>query len=496
VERLHPNACRNEIHPGHYSMNSQNRQQLPSPFFKGPLMRRCLIVCAVLSVFVFKNLMYGQDSVSLHPSQSASAQQPSAPRTIPLTVNSGTPLQIALDNEVRLKKVGQALHGRLVQPIYAFDHLVIPVGTEAVGRISRIEGVSAKKRTLSILNVDFTPSRQVEVEFNELVLADGRHIPIHTVVTPGSGQVVKLVTAGGNKKNSAIKDAASQKMDQAKSDWQNAMKQVKEPGKAHRIFHYGLAQLPVHPQYIDAGTLYFAELQEPLQFGTETLSPSAASAIGTQPPPGSLARALLVTPLSSATTQQGATVEAQLSQPFFDDAHQLILPQGTRMTGSVLQVKPARRLHHNGQLRIAFHQVLLPDGITQSVDTTLQSVQTAAGENAQLDSEGGTKATSSKSRYLSTGLSVSLALVGSGGKNDVGEASPVAGGATAFKLVGIVVGLVVRSHTWGIVMSAYGGSRSIYTNFLGRGRDLAFPKNVAMDISFGDRPASRLPVTP
>jgi hypothetical protein len=470
-------------------------------------MRRCLIACTLLLLFVSKKQMLcqgsqdsqdSQNSPTLQPAPTVSAKPSPIAQTIPLTVKSGTPLQVALDNEVRLKKVGQVLHGRLAQPVYAFDHLVIPVGTEVNGRISNINGVSAKKRTLSILNVDFTPTRQVEVEFNDLVLADGRHIPIHTVVTPGSGKVIKLLSASANKnkKNSAIKDAAAQKMDQAKQDWQDAMKQVNQPGKAHRLFHYGLAQLPVHPQYIDAGTLYFAELQDPLQFGSETLSPHAASALGTQPPPGSLAHALLVTPLNSANTQQGAPVEALLSQPLFDDSHQLILPQGTRMTGSVLQVKPARRLHRNGQLRLAFHQVLLPDGVTQAVDTSLQGVQSAAGENAQLDTEGGAKATSSKSRYLTTGLSVSLALVGSGGRNDVGEASPVAGGATAFKLVGIVVGLVVRSHTWGILMSAYGGSRSIYTNFLGRGQEISFPKNTAMDIGFGERPAPPLPMTP
>ncbi|HEY1994295.1 MAG TPA: hypothetical protein VGG81_07815 [Edaphobacter sp.] len=463
-------------------------------------MRRSLIACTLLLfLFVSKKQMLcqkSQDSPSLHPALTASAKPSSIVRTIPLTVNSGTPLQIALDNEVRLKKVGQVLHGRLAQPVYAFDHLVIPAGTEVNGRISNINGVSAKNRTLSILNVDFTPTRQIEVEFKELVLADGRHIPIHTVVTPGSGKVIKLLSAGANKKNSAIKDAASQKMDQVKKDWQEAMKQVNQPGKARRLFHYGLAQLPVHPQYIDAGTLYFAELQDPLQFGSETLPPNAASALGTLPPPGSLAHALLVTPLNSATTPQGAPVEALLSQPLFDDSHQLVLPQGTRMTGSVLQVKPARRLHHNGQLRIAFREVLLPDGATQTVDTSLQGVQAAAGENAQLDTEGGAKATSSKSRYLATGLSVSLALVGSGGKNDVGEASPVAGGATAFKLVGIVVGLVVRSHSWGIIMSAYGGSRSIYTNFLGRGQEISFPKNTAMDIGFGDRSAPPLPMHP
>jgi hypothetical protein len=113
-----------------------------------------------------------------------------------------------------------------------------------------------------------------------------------------------------------------------------------------------------------------------------------------------------------------------------------------------------------------------------------------------LDSEGGAHATSSKARYLSTGVSVTLALIGSGGRRDVGEAGPVAGGATAFKLVGITVGLLVRSHSLGILMSAYGGSRSIYSNFLGRGRDITFPKNTALDVGIGSRTAQSIGVSP
>jgi hypothetical protein len=34
-------------------------------------------------------------------------------------------------------------------------------------------------------------------------------------------------------------------------------------------------------------------------------------------------------------------------------------------------------------------------------------------------------------------------------------------------------------------MSAYGGSRSIYTNFFGRGRNISFPKDTAMEIGLG-----------
>lgn len=431
------------------------------------------------------------------PQISASQPQLTAPasssktHTVALTVPNGTPLQIALDKEVRVRKVGQPITGRVMQPVYVFDHLVIPVGTQANGRILEIHSVPKRTRTLDALNADFSPAHKLTVAFDELILLDGRHLPVHATVVPGSGQVIRLVTADEHKKN-AVKDAAAQKMDQARAQWNNAMKQVESPGKMHLVTRYAVAQLPVHPQYIDAGTLYSAELSQPLDFGSESVSSDTLSAIGTQPPPGSLVHALLLTPLNSATTAKGTDVEAGLSQPLVDQGR-LILPAGTRLRGSVLQVRAARSLHRNGQLRMVFREVVLPDGAVQTVDTRLEGIQSGSADHAQLDSEGGTKSTDSKTRYLSTGASVGLALIGSGGRRDVGDASPTAGGATGFKLIGLIVGIAYRSHTYGILMSAYGGSRSIYNNFLSKGRNIVFSKNTAMEIGFGNRTSLPMP---
>jgi hypothetical protein len=452
-------------------------------------MSPCCNFCRLFFIFLGIGWLHGQGA-------GAEPFRGSTPTgsTIRLTLPAGTPLQIALDRQVRIRKVDQAIRGRLIQPVYAFDQLVVPVGTEVMGHISKINGRSGKERTLAILNLDFTPTRPIEVEFDELVLADGRHIRLHTFVTPGSGQVIQLANAGEHAKRNKVKTVASEKMEEAKQEWHNAMKQIREPGKMQRVLRYGLTQLPVHPQYIDAGTLYFAELQQPLDFGDEPLTTKTASTLGTPPPPGSLAHAILATPLNSAITQKGAEVEALISQPLFD-GDRLILPQGSRLRGSVLQVRPARRLHRNGQLRIAFRELVLPEGTAQAVDMNLEGVQSGAEDHAQLDTEGGARATTSKSRYVSTGLSVGLALTGQGGKHDVGEAGPVAGGATAFKLVGIIAGVFVHSHSLAILMSAYGGSRSIYNNFLGRGRNIIFPKNTVMEIGFGNRTALPMPVS-
>jgi hypothetical protein len=39
-------------------------------------------------------------------------------------------------------------------------------------------------------------------------------------------------------------------------------------------------------------------------------------------------------------------------------------------------------------------------------------------------------------------------------------------------------------------MSACGENRSIYTNFFGRGRNISFPKDTAMEIDFGGQTAT------
>jgi type IV secretory pathway VirB10-like protein len=421
-------------------------------------------------------------------------------RTIALTVPKDTPLQIALDKEVRIKKAGQLIHGRIVQPVYAFDKLVVPVGARVNGRIAKIEVITRKNRVLGILNGDFTPTRKVEVQLDELVLAQGRHIPFQAVITPGSGQVMQLVSAKDEKKKTA-KSATSEKVQEAKREakrtWQDAMQQVKEPGKVHRLERYVVNQLPVHPQYVKAGTIYFAELQDAIDFGSEPLTPNMMSAIGTPPPAGSLVHALLTTPLDSATTRKGSNVEAVLSQPLFD-GDRLILPEGSRLKGSVVQVQPARRLHHNGQLRIVFRELVPPDGLEQKVVAGLEAVQSGENDHVKLDSEGGTEATSPKTRYLSTALSLALAstaLRQHGDADDLGgtQQGGVGGGAAGFKLVGIALSALVKSQPLGIAMGAYGASRSVYVHFIARGHDVVFPRNTALEIGFGSRGSTVLP---
>jgi len=483
-------------------------RRLSSRFFSRPLVNWAaglVLACACIAI----------GAISTHaqqgPATAPAAQQDSEPSlthrpaelppvspTVALIVPKGTPIQVALDKEIRVQKVGQPVHGHVVEPVYAFDKLVIPAGSEVAGQISEVQGVSSGKRVMAALDADFTPDRKIEVEFNQINLASGEQIPIRTKVIPGSGQVIEFVSAADENQKKGALDAAAAKTkeakQQAKQEWNHAMSQVKAPGKVHRVERFAIAQLPVHPQYIDAGTVYFAELQQPLDFGTEPLSTQMAASIGAPPADGSVVQARLMTPLSSATAKKGDEVEAVVSRPLFD-GDRLILPQGSFLKGTVVQVRPAHRPDKNGELRLVFHDLVLPEGVEQKVEASLAGVEAAKADNVKLDSEGGAQASSPKTRYLNAAVSIGLAALSAQGDADAKTPNPagntsnrVAGGAVGFKAVGIVMGVLVHSRAFGYSMGAYGAGMSVYTNFIARGHDVVFPKDTAMTIGIGTRP--------
>jgi len=413
------------------------------------------------------------------------------PQSVTLTVPRDTPLHVALDQEVRVEKPGQPIEGHVVEPVYAFDKLVIPVGTKVTGQITQIESISASKRTQAALDANFTPARKIAVEFTEITLPSGKLLPIRTKVTPGSGNVVEFVSAADEHPANKAKDVAAERTreakQQVKQEWESAMEQVKKPDKMHRIQRLALDQLPAHPQYLDPGTVYFAELQEPIDFGTEALTPGLATSLGASPPDGSVVQARLLTPLSSATAHQGDAVEAILSRPLFD-GDRLIVPQGSLLEGAVIQVQPARHPGRNGQLRIAFHELRLDSGVETKVQATLAGVEAEKQQNLKLDSEGGARSTSSNTRFLTTGIVVALAgfaAIGDSGGGDIVHST--AGGAAGYKLIGIALGLATRSQPVGMAFGIFGATRSIYANFIARGHEVIFPKNTAMAISVGTR---------
>jgi hypothetical protein len=424
------------------------------------------------------------------PAENAETAKSAVKEYIDLTVPKGSALQVVLDREVRVQRVGQPIHGRLIEPVYTFDKLVLPVGTEVAGQISQIEIVSAGRRTLAALDANLTPARKITVEFNELSLANGKHIPIETTVAPGTGEMIRFVTAAENQKERGVKNAVTAKERKAKEEarrqFDSAIRQVKEPGRMHRVERYVLAQLPVHPQYIDAGTVFVAELGKPLKFGNEPLTSEIVASMNLEIPEGTMVHAQLMTPLSSLRTQKGAEVEAVLSRPLVNDG-KLILPQGGVLKGSVLQVQPARHWKRNGQVRFVFRDLVLPNGVHSKIEAVAQGVQSGSADNLLLDAEGGVERKTPKTRYLRSGIAIGLAAA----THEDEPLNRAQGGAGGFKAVGIVIGAAVRSQPLAIAMGVFGASRSIYNNFIARGTDVVFAKHTTMEIVVDTRAVAR-----
>jgi type IV secretory pathway VirB10-like protein len=261
--------------------------------------------------------------------------------------------------------------------------MALPAGTQVLGRVSRIEPLSRKRRALAMANGDFTPLRKAHVDFDTLVLKDGTRLPLHTSVSEGVPNVVHL-TAGGTskKKKGRVRGAVDAAEQRAKDKVHQTVEQVTAPGKWDRLKAAIAAELPYRRQWLTAGTQFTAELMAPLKVANSEPPPAAPDALaqlGREIPPGSVVHVSLMTPLSSATEHLGSPVRAVVSEPLFSADHHLILPAGAHLDGSVTKVVPARRLHRNGQLRFAFRQVELGPGAPRQVEASLQGVDAAAG---------------------------------------------------------------------------------------------------------------------
>jgi len=113
---------------------------------------------------------------------------------------------------------------------------------------------------------------------------------------------------------------------------------------------------------------------------------------------------------------------------------------------------------------------------------------------AVVTSEGGAQVTTPRTRYLTTGIAVMLAASqvspdrDAGRDVSAGEAGRgAANGASGFRFVGMIVGFAARSRAVSLGFGSYGAGMSVYYHFLARGRDVVYPKDMAMVIGLGTR---------
>jgi hypothetical protein len=460
--------------------------------------------------------------------------------SVPLTVPAGEPLRLYLTQRVPMR-MGSPVSAKLIEPVYAFDRVVIPAGTMVQGSVTKLDPVSKLVRAHALMGGDFTPLHRARVEFTGLKLPDGRVLPIHTAsaaglptlyVEPKPSKPPKQTktpspaapnqapaTSQPESRTKQLKTLARQeakKQINAKIDAQlNARTYglgslVRGPNKKERLEDFLYSKLPYRPQFYRRGTRFDGVLEQPVQFGAATLESDSLSQLGTEAPQDSVVQLRFLSAVSSATAAVGDPVEAVLSEPLRGAGNKLIFPEGTHLSGRVRQTQHARWLHRSGTLRFTFDQVMLPPFLEslhqaplertplQRTDARLLSAETDPSASVKVDSEGSAKATEPKSRLLAPAISALVALKSmdndsgkptSAGGNGAGNPGGTAlGGFSGFGLLGVAAARA--SATAGAALGMWGLAVSVYTSIVSPGHDVEFNKNSSLVVRFGVRPGT------
>jgi hypothetical protein len=434
--------------------------------------------------------------------------QPQDP-AVALTVSTGRAMEVLVTDQIAIKEVGQTVSGVLVEPLYAYDRIVAPAGTTVLGHIAALPAPSKAARTRTMLQGDFTPHRDVVLQFDTLVFDDGHRMPIETQVKATIPHLKRTEApappaspedeAGGavHRAERAAKNQVHQAIASGKQTAHDILGEITQPGRTARLKAALIERLPYHRQSIGANTGYEVEFLAPLEFGRVAASPSAPP--GTRPAPSSVLHARLMTPLDSSKTPKGTPIRAVVTEPVFSADHQVILPEGTLLDGEVTYAVAARRFHHNGQLRFLFEHVQVPGSGALPLLASLQSVHTSADDNVELDDEGSARMTDSKTRFIAPALSL-LALRGTldrgehldpdGDGHVIHDGNPgavSAGGFFGLGLIGIPLSHVAPPV--GIALSVFGAARTVYRNVLAKGRDMQFPSDTVVRLQLAPGPA-------
>ena len=426
----------------------------------------------------------------LTAAMAASFAAPVAPGAQPdTTVPSGVPLRVALERRVAIKHVGDPIRGRLVEPIYVFDRVVLPAGSLMEGHIAEIGGVPAGRRLKAILSGNFTPARDVRAQFDTLVWSDTSRLPLQTSLSRGTAHTMRVAPPRKNRHGhmSALPEAPDgiQNVDKA------AIRAFHVPGKLSRLKSALFGMLPYHRQAWAAGTLFSSVLRSPLTAPPLNRAERPADHPAAAQPEDREVHARLLHPITSRTARRGEPVEAEVTRPLFSTDRSLLIPQGSRLRGEIVDARAARRFQRNGKVLFVFRQLQMPGSAEQSIQGYLEGVEADWDAHLALDPEGATRAKSPKTRFLFPAIAIAVTGLSfhqdfnAQGVPDQDIGGRAESGAVGLGLIGTVLAQTSRPLASGIAFA--GAAFSVYSTFIARGEEVVLPANTPLRVSLKAR---------
>ena len=364
-------------------------------------------------------------------------------------------------------KAGEPIRAELLYPVYDHDQLLLPAKTIVTGTIVSLTP-DRTRRIHARLRGDFTPFHTPVVRFTAIVLADGTTVPI-TTGTATDGAPIYRVVAPPPHRGGFI----ARYFDIFKQDAKDRISNVTAPGKGDRLKQLLYSQLPYHPERIAKATAWTVETSAPVAVPDPPAAAAAPRPPVTKAPdarPTWIVQAYLDTPISSANSKSGETIQATVAEPILNPDGTIAVPQGSILTGSVTEAKPARFFARPGVLRFSFRQLQLPGEQAQNVQAALTGADTSSADAMAMTSEGEVKP-KPQDKIVVPLLLIALA------SRPFDEDNPIAHNAAASNSIGVlgfIVGTAAGQPNIAAGLGAYGAAISIYERIFRRGKEVAF----------------------
>lgn len=442
---------------------------------------------------------------------SAAACQTTPPSPQASTVPAGTPLPLQLTSHTRMK-VGQPVHAELLYPLYVDNHLLLPARTVVEGSVISLHPDRARQNT-SRLRADFTPFHTPVVRFDSLIAPDGRTVPIATADATDGAPLYRVV------RTPAVQGSLFHRyVEMGKQMAREQMAIVTGPDKRDRLQQFLYTQLPYHPERIARETAFTAETEQPLTLSPMP-SPFVKSALantgqislvsakpateGKRSDSGSSPmwriEAYLNQPISSETSKADQVISATVAKPILNADGTIAVPQGSVLSGSVVEARPSRRFAKQGVLRFSFRQLTRPGEETQAVRASLASIDGSSEQPLALDSEGNAKPKPQDKIIVPALLllAASSPLHHDEGSTDnsLGKDAVASG---SLGLIAFIIGTAAQQQNVAAGLGYYSAAVAIYPRFIAKGKAVSFPKDtrIILETTAPRRQVLRATATP
>jgi hypothetical protein len=273
---------------------------------------------------------------------------------------------------------------------------------------------------------------------------------------------------------------------------QEIVTEINSQPKWDRLQEEAYSRLPYHPQFLPANTRLSAQLKEPLVSGLATIAVRDMEQMGA-PPPDSVVTARLLSTVSS-NSDTGSKVSAIVSEPFYSADRHLILPEGTRLLGTVVQAQPANWFRRSGKLRLRFQEMELPDIIPMknrqlSVEATVARVDAIRKVRIKVDEEGVMKSIAPRTRFIAPAVQMFLgvSMLDETNKNaqsqNANRVLRTIAGASGLGIVGTIAAQFSSEAATGI--GFYGAAWSVFNHVVARGHTILLAPDTPFQIRFG-----------